>query len=60
MFVQDIIIRGTTAVHDFSISYNANEIKSLYIVYGQNRKAVISRDKSSVQLTDGKITVSLS
>ena len=60
MFVQDVIIRGTTAEHEFSISYNADEIRSLYIVYGQNRKTIISRDKSSVQLSDKKIITQLS
>jgi hypothetical protein len=34
MFIQDIIIRGTTAVHEFSIPYNADEIRALYIAYG--------------------------
>lgn len=60
MFVQDVIVRGTTATHEFSVPYNADEIKTLHIAYGQNNKIILSRDKSSAQVSDRNITVSLS
>jgi hypothetical protein len=34
MFVQGIIIRGTTATHEFSTTYSPSEIKELRVVYG--------------------------
>ena len=60
MFIQGIIVRGTTAIHEFSTSYSPSDIEELRIVYGQNRRAVIIKDQYAARITKDNITLNLS
>ena len=53
------IIRGTTPTHEFELPYPQALIEDIRVVYGQNGKALFTKDLGECEISDGKITVSL-
>lgn len=53
------IIRGTTPTHEFGIPYNQDIIRDIRVTYGQNNKALFTKDINDCKIENGKVSVSL-
>ena len=57
--LQGTIIRGTTPTHEFDLPYPQELIENIRIVYGQNKKAVVTKTEYDCVVKEGKISVDL-
>ena len=57
--LQGIIIRGTTPTHEFELPYPKEMVEDIRVIYGQNDKALFTKNLDECQISDGKIAVSL-
>lgn len=55
-----ILIRGTTPSHEFELPYPAELIKDVRITYGQNDKAIITKNKSECSINNNTFKAVLS
>lgn len=57
--VQGIVIRGTTAKHEFDLTQPVELVDDIRVIYGQKGKALFTKTWPDCQIVNKKIIVSL-
>lgn len=58
--IDGVLIRGTTPSHEFELPYPAELVKDVRITYGQNNKAIITKNKNECNINNNIFEVTLS